>query len=155
MSTEGFGTGSGIMIRILWTQKQDEGPSPRTFSAMGYDSVRGRAVLFGGGGDNVGSAVLRDTWEWDGAAWTQISSFGAQPCGLAAMAFKADSVALFGGAMSGINNPNGLTWTWGRPPSTVAELSCGSENGSRGPLAGFFSPGLQVSQRAIGPAPRR
>jgi hypothetical protein len=28
------------------------------------------------------------------------------------MAFKTDSVALFGGAKSGILSPNGLSWTW-------------------------------------------
>jgi hypothetical protein len=64
------------MIRFLWTQKQDEGPSPRTFSATGYDTGRGRTVLFGGGGDNIGGAVLGDAWEWDGANWTQMAVSG-------------------------------------------------------------------------------
>jgi hypothetical protein len=30
---------------------------------MGYDTGRGRTVLFGGGGDSIGGAVLGDTWE--------------------------------------------------------------------------------------------
>ena len=37
------------MIRILWTQKEDEGPSPRqAAAAVAYDSGRARSVLFGG-----------------------------------------------------------------------------------------------------------
>jgi len=37
------------------------------FFAMAYDSGRGKIVLFGG---YAGSAVLGDTWEWDGASGT-------------------------------------------------------------------------------------
>jgi hypothetical protein len=44
-------------------------PVARHGHAMAYDARRGRVVLFGGigrGGD------LDDTWEWDGATWTQL-----------------------------------------------------------------------------------
>jgi hypothetical protein len=114
-----FGGSSGSALAdtwqwdgAAWTQVAETGPPARYWHSMAYDSNRKRTVLFGGFASGQGVLAFGDTWEWDGAAWTQISSFGAQPCGLAAMAFKADSVALFGGAMSGINNPNGLTWTW-------------------------------------------
>ena len=64
------------MIRILWTQKQDAGPAPRVYSAMAYDSNRGRTVLFGGlGGAGVGN--LGDTWEWDGENWTHMADCSA------------------------------------------------------------------------------
>jgi hypothetical protein len=43
---------------------------------MAYDSVRGRSVLFGGGTDLIGTSVLRDTWERDGANWTQMADSG-------------------------------------------------------------------------------
>jgi hypothetical protein len=69
-------------------------------------------VLFGG--ETLG-VIPGDTWEWDGAVWKQVSSFGAQPCLAAAVAFKGDSVALFGGSNNVDNLPagvNGLTWTW-------------------------------------------
>ena len=45
----------------------------------------------------------------------QVSSFGAQPCQAAAVAFKGDSVALFGGSNNADNlnaGVNGLTSTW-------------------------------------------
>jgi hypothetical protein len=97
-----------------WTQKEISGPTARFNVAMAYDSSRSRTVLFGGA-DAHGTA-LGDTWEWEGSAWAQISHFGATPCQSAALAFKADSVALFGGADStqkGLVStifPN--TWTW-------------------------------------------
>ena len=59
----------------VWTQVNLPGPSPaaRYLPAMAYDSVRGTTVLFGG--LDFGAGVnFRDTWEWDGSAWTQVSS---------------------------------------------------------------------------------
>jgi hypothetical protein len=41
-------------------------PGPRSDHALAFDSIRGRAVLYGGNG------TATDTWEWDGAAWYQI-----------------------------------------------------------------------------------
>jgi hypothetical protein len=58
-------------MALLWTQKQDVGPTGRIFPAMTFDAPRERVVLFGGrvaGGDNTA-----DTWSWDGADWTQVS----------------------------------------------------------------------------------
>jgi hypothetical protein len=51
----------------LWTQLEDIGPSARAANALAFDSTRERIVLFGG---VAGSAVLADTWEWDGTEWT-------------------------------------------------------------------------------------
>jgi hypothetical protein len=64
------------MSKMLWTQRQDLGPSPRRHAAMAFDSRRRRAVLFGGvtrAGDFYG-ALPDDqaTWEWDGSLWTQV-----------------------------------------------------------------------------------
>jgi hypothetical protein len=42
-------------------------PSPRHGAAMAHDHVRDRIVLWGG----AGVSQLADTWEWDGASWTQ------------------------------------------------------------------------------------
>ena len=52
------------MARVLWTQKQDIGPRPRTGHAMTYDVARQRVTLFGG--DSLDGVLRRDTWEWDG-----------------------------------------------------------------------------------------
>ena len=78
---------------------------------MAYDSTRDRSVLFGGFNHSLQS--FGDTWEWNGSEWTQVSHFGATPCGFASLAFKGDSVALFGGSNS-IFSPQiyGSTWTW-------------------------------------------
>jgi hypothetical protein len=95
-----------------WTQIAVTGPATRTCHRMACDSNRDRTVLFGGLG---ASSALGDTWEWDGSVWTQVSDFGATPCAFAALAFKGDSVALFGGA-SAVNSSAakfyGTTWTW-------------------------------------------
>src|SRR5260370_979137 len=77
-------------------------PSPRVFSVMDYDSARGVGVLFGGSTDS-GPGNLRDTWEWDGARWTQMAPAASPPAvgggTLAAQSARAVSV-LFGGSGS-------------------------------------------------------
>lgn len=47
---------------------------------MAFDSARSRVVVFSG---SDGSAVLRDTWEYDAAAnaWTQVFPSGEAPAG--------------------------------------------------------------------------
>ncbi len=98
------------MTKILWTQRTNFGPSPRSASAIAYDSNRGRTVLFGG----ISSAgdFLGDTWEWDGSYWTQMQEIGPAPRTAAAMAFdSAQQVSvLFGGAAGAIIF--GDTWQW-------------------------------------------
>src|SRR5207245_2328982 len=49
---------------VRWTQVASTGPAPRSATAMAYDELRGKAVLFGGVTDQ--SAMLQDTWEWTG-----------------------------------------------------------------------------------------
>src|SRR5262245_44328783 len=52
-------------------------PSARLSAALAYDAERGRTLLFGGVGGPF-PAGLSDTWEWDGANWTQLA-FGGPP----------------------------------------------------------------------------
>jgi hypothetical protein len=102
-----------------WTQKAIDGPTPRATASMAFDSTRGRTVLFGGSGDWDGvtnGTALGDTWEWDGAAWSEICDFGAPASMFAALAFKGDSVALLDGAAS-VKFQAGATiltetWSW-------------------------------------------
>jgi hypothetical protein len=99
------------MIRILWTQKQDEGPSPRAFPAMAYDSGRGRTVLFGGSSIIEAGTLSGDTWEWDGANWTQMADSGPSPRTQSVMAYDAQraQTVLF----SGLGVVEGQdTWGW-------------------------------------------
>jgi hypothetical protein len=36
------------MAHFIWTQKQDIGPAPRSWSAMAFDGARRQVVMFGG-----------------------------------------------------------------------------------------------------------
>ena len=95
------------MNRLLWTQKQDIGPSPRSSASMTFDSARSKIVLFGGNDfDNLEG--LNDTWEWDGSYWTQKSNIGPAKRTESALAFDTarKKVILFGG--SRFND----TWEW-------------------------------------------
>jgi len=58
----------------VWTKIVTKiAPSARSGHAMAFDSIRGRAVLFGGfrRAKTVAKSALGDTWEWDGGAWHQ------------------------------------------------------------------------------------
>ena len=96
------------MNPILWTQKQDAGPSARQFPAMAYDSSRGRTVLFGGGTGTTALTGLNDTWEWDGEHWTQVADTGPPGRLQAVMAYDVhrNQTVLFGGT-------HGKADTWG------------------------------------------
>jgi hypothetical protein len=101
---------AGFMAQLLWTQKQDVGPSARSDVAMVFDAARGRVVLFGGAG---GAATLfNDTWEWDGENWTQYEDIGPTPRSRHAMAYdsKRGRTVLFGGSAGTLNLSD--TWEW-------------------------------------------
>jgi hypothetical protein len=54
-----------------WIQIQTPAaPSPRIFPGMTFDRLRERVFLFGG---SDASGTLRDTWEFDGTAWTRLT----------------------------------------------------------------------------------
>ena len=90
------------------------GPVARSAHAIAFDGARGRLVLFGGAAE--GGALLGDTWEWDGAAWTDVTPAppAASPDARRshAMAFDATigRVVLFGGETAA--GRSGDTWLW-------------------------------------------
>jgi hypothetical protein len=47
-------------------------PSPRCDSALAYNIARDRIVMFGGD-DCTNLTQYNDTWEWDGAAWQEVT----------------------------------------------------------------------------------
>jgi hypothetical protein len=52
-------------------------PGPRDVHAMAWDASRNKIVLFGGYSETSPRAAgspLDDTWEWDGAGWTKLST---------------------------------------------------------------------------------
>ena len=56
---------------VVWTPRTPaNSPVSRTGHAMAYDAGRNRVVLFGGA-TVAPTTALGDTWEWDGAAWSQ------------------------------------------------------------------------------------
>jgi hypothetical protein len=97
-----------------WSLRQDGSgtahPSARFWSAMAFDSTRNRTVLVSGTADAVNG--IRDTWEWNGTAWTRESTSG--PIGRFKHTLVFDSArgraVLFGGGANG--NNFGDTWEW-------------------------------------------
>ena len=116
------------MIRILWTQKEDAGPAPRTLASMAYDSGRGRTVLYGG---RSSTAFLNNTWEWDGANWTQMADAGPPARSGAAAAYDAErnQTVIFSGSNT---EPD----TWGWDGSNWTQLA----DGGRPTRLNLFSP---------------
>lgn len=52
-------------------------PPVRMSHSMAFDALRGRVVMFGGTGNPNAPATLRDTWEYDGANWVQVTTANA------------------------------------------------------------------------------
>ncbi len=89
------------MAKVLWTQKQDVGPSARGGHAITYDGARQRVLLFGGRAG--GGTPQADTWEWDGSDWTQVADTGPDARSGHALAFDSNRqrAVLFGGEAAG------------------------------------------------------
>jgi Galactose oxidase, central domain len=109
-----------------WSQPGAAEPPPRAAHSMVYDLGRARTVLFSGDG------ALADTWEYDGATWTQVTTIGSPPARAHyAMAYDGARarVVLFGGntlSPTMMGNPaladtweyDGATTTWTRVTTT-------------------------------------
>jgi Galactose oxidase, central domain len=110
-----------------WSQSSPAAsPTARSQSAVAYDSVRQRLILFGGANGGSASSTLADTWAWDGSNWTHLFPSASPPARSGhALTFDpvAQQVVLFGGDPSSAANhvllggaPSGGedsdTWTW-------------------------------------------
>lgn len=100
-----------------WQLRQLDTSPPATIGAtMVYDAARGVMVLFGGvkllvGG--VNSAISNDTWEYDGASWTQRGFAVAPPARSAAAATydtRTSTMIVAGGL--GLVSPRRDTWLY-------------------------------------------
>src|SRR5262249_23454566 len=119
-----FGGNNGSLIAAAetwewdgtnWTQITPINiPPGRWFSAMSYDSLHQRTIMFGGFGGLGSTRVLADTWEWDGVNWLQRTSL-VSPSKRRSHAMSYDAVrartVLFGGVNDGYL-PTGDTWEW-------------------------------------------
>lgn len=112
------------------------GPSPvaRHHACLVYDSQRGRTVLFGGG-DASGGGFFGDTWEWDGAVWTNPAPV-VSPAARAWHSMTYDSVrgrtVLFGGYNG---SQLGDTWEWDGSTWTQVITSAAPPAQSSGAIA--------------------
>lgn len=132
-----------------WTQAQPAtAPLGRHFAAMAHDVLRGRTVLYGGISSTlIGGTYRNDTWEWDGATWTQVTTANTPGGFLGNNGVKEHSMAydligqrivMFGGELfQGIvPAPNltfeydGTNWTQTnpttRPPIRAQASMCGA-----------------------------
>ena len=68
---------SSTVSAQYWSQVHTKtAPSPRWGHAMSYDHITGKTLLFGG----VSQSWARgDTWEYDGATWTQLAPTTSPP----------------------------------------------------------------------------
>lgn len=121
--TFGGGTGSPL-IRSAETRRWDGSawnllplatkPSARHGHKMVWDSLHRRVLLFGGRQGDSFATIVGDTWEWDGATWTQRqpprSPAPRQNHGMAFDSVRG-VVVLFGG-IGRDGNMIGDTWEW-------------------------------------------
>lgn len=114
---------------VNWVQMLPIGaiPGPRYQHAIGFDTIRGTTILFGGIAPDAGARA--DTWEWDGDRWHRLSPV-TSPSGRAWFGMATDPargrIVLYGGT-----SPSSSflfdTWEWDcltanwvqRTPSTV------------------------------------
>src|SRR5581483_10845525 len=107
---------------VTWSKlSTPNSPSARSGSAMTYDPISKKIVLFGG---FSASGYLNDTWTFDGKTWTKQSTPTAPPSRTAStMPFDrvARQVVMFGGYNG--HNYLGDTWTWDGATSTWSQAS--------------------------------
>ena len=100
-----------------WTDKTSVSalrPSARRSLNLSYDYHRKVVVLFGGLFYNgVHSEYLRDTWEWDGVAWTEKTTLSSPPRsyeGAMAYDYHRKQTTLF--AAAEMNDADVSFWHW-------------------------------------------
>lgn len=95
-----------------WRQALPATSPPARYNHCGaFDIARGRLVVHGG----ESSAVLGDTWEFDGSNWLATSPAASPgPIWAGSMAYDLTtaSTILFGGAATNSGAPLGATWRW-------------------------------------------
>lgn len=85
------------------------GPAPRTGAGIAYDTVRRRAVLFGG--LSAGSHSPAETWEWNGSRWLLVRADSDIGRAGLAMAFDGVGPLAFGGNGNSGDRDDTLRWS--------------------------------------------
>jgi hypothetical protein len=99
-----------------WTQRTPAASPPaRSGHALAYDSARQRVVLFGGEASFPMSDNLSDTWEWDGATWTERNHVASPRAQAVPLVYDGarQRIIVFGGFGNGNAGGNtSETWEW-------------------------------------------
>jgi hypothetical protein len=97
-----------------WECVDDSGPPGRRDAFLAYDAGRKRLVLFGGRVITRDRQMrfLRDTWEWDGAAWKQVDTAGPAPRIHGAVAYDARRKGIVVHSGGGADDLLRDTWLW-------------------------------------------
>ncbi|MBE0672356.1 MAG: hypothetical protein IH588_17410, partial [Anaerolineales bacterium] len=120
-------------------------PGPRSTATIAYDTLRQRAVMFGGVREWNGSDWVYDnsTWEWDGQDWTKIDTL-ISPTGrsLHAMAYdeKRGVIVMYGGT----NNNGDLADLWEYDGSNWRRLCPVCNPAARFGHKMFYDPELEM-----------
>src|SRR5262249_19019720 len=110
---------------VAWMLRATDGPSPRAWHSMAYDSERGVTVLFGGGDRQNSGGELGDTWEWDGQTWSLRTTSGPPPRRVQAMAYDSARRVTVMAARRNTEMPphpwerNGSEWTQPTSPGPL------------------------------------
>lgn len=118
-----------------WTlaARAASGPPLRTWYGLTYDARRQRTVLHGG--TQSTGLHLNDTWEWDGATWSQVSSAGPMTAQHDMVYDEVrQQVVLFGGGI-GLASTSELFDTWAWNGQIWARLATTGPPSSRGAMA--------------------
>jgi len=109
-----------------WQQLDIEGPPPRDGYRMVYDSAPKKIVLFGGRVRSQNKlSQLGDTWEFDGAKWTQVNIPGPEPRSHHGMAYDHinKTTILFGGLNNATPYFDDL-WQWDGQSWKILDTTC-------------------------------
>ncbi len=117
----------------VWTPFNGSTPPRRTGYAMAYDAARDRLVIIGGRQDGGNYALQPSVWEWNGAAWSQVTpALGGRVNPMVFYDSLIQRVIMFGGwdttqYLGDTRAWDGATWTLLTPaqsPSPRASSAC-------------------------------
>jgi len=95
------GVATYVYDGVTWIQRASVGPPPRAYSSLVFHAGRGTVFMTGGSvfdGGTFSFVGVTDTWEWDGAAWTEIvGATTPTATGPAVYDAGANRIVVFGG----------------------------------------------------------
>jgi len=99
---------------VVWTrQTPTTAPSRRWYGAMAYDPAHQRVVMFGGLDPGPSNTLYDETWEWDGADWTERLAVTRPPARYeGSLVSTSTGAMLVGGVDLGSTLPFDDRWTW-------------------------------------------